>query len=335
MIQRKFTRKSVKKRKSRAKKSKKMYKNITEVCNDSLSPALIVPSPLSPYKVYYSSLRKSFVQLASQEPFSTLETGDSISFLIPNSVEFVIVFLAILHQGAIANPLNPNYTKSEVLFYCGDVKPKAILIPDDCALKNDYFEAAKELNIPLYTISLHGLTQFPKQSSKFIPRFRVKWTFKSLHKSIPSFDPVVQCRKWGTIASQSTRVSDSKSKRIISIHPDTIALFLHTSGTTGRPKLVPLTHKNILTSMSNIQMSYKLTCFDSTYLVMPLFHVHGLIGALLSTFYSGGTIILPPRFSVNAFWNDFIQFKVSNWFLNFNNSRRHGLLLFLLYIKCF
>src|SRR5262249_48078429 len=84
--------------------------------------------------------------------------------------------------------------------------------------------------------------------------------------------------------------------------PDDIALFLHTSGTTSRPKGVPLTHANLMASSRNIATHYQLTPEDTSLVVMPLFHVHGLIGATLSTFLAGGTVIVPPRFSAGAFW---------------------------------
>jgi acyl-CoA synthetase (AMP-forming)/AMP-acid ligase II len=85
-------------------------------------------------------------------------------------------------------------------------------------------------------------------------------------------------------------------------NPDDVALFLHTSGTTSKPKGVPLTHGNLMYSIANIASGYALTPADCTLLAMPLFHVHGLIGATLSTLYSGGTVVAPARFSASAFW---------------------------------
>lgn len=85
------------------------------------------------------------------------------------------------------------------------------------------------------------------------------------------------------------------------------ALVLHTSGTTGRPKAVPLSHRNLLATMHNIQRTYQLTSADKTFLVMPLFHVHGLLCGLLATLQSGGSVVIPPRFSASSFWNDVIQ----------------------------
>lgn len=83
---------------------------------------------------------------------------------------------------------------------------------------------------------------------------------------------------------------------------DDTALFLHTSGTTSRPKGVPLTHGNLLASIRNIAAHFKLSANDTSLLVMPLFHVHGLIGATLSTFFTGGTLVVPSKFSAGTFW---------------------------------
>src|SRR5262245_46156179 len=83
---------------------------------------------------------------------------------------------------------------------------------------------------------------------------------------------------------------------------DDTALFLHTSGTTSRPKGVPLTHGNLLASIRNIAAHYRRTPEDVGLVVMPLFHVHGLIGATLSPLFAGGAVVIPPRFSASAFW---------------------------------
>ena len=84
--------------------------------------------------------------------------------------------------------------------------------------------------------------------------------------------------------------------------PDDIALLLHTSGTTSRPKGVPLSHRNIVASLLNVAKSYSLSVEDKSLIVMPLFHVHGLMGAALSTLSTGGAIVVPPRFSASRFW---------------------------------
>lgn len=98
-------------------------------------------------------------------------------------------------------------------------------------------------------------------------------------------------------------------------NPDDVAMFLHTSGTTSRPKGVPLTHANLCASIGNIARTYELTSIDCSLLVMPLFHVHGLMSATLSTLATGGTVAFPPggRFSASAFWPS-AQRAGATWF---------------------
>ena len=88
--------------------------------------------------------------------------------------------------------------------------------------------------------------------------------------------------------------------------PDAIALVLHTSGTTSRPKIVPLSQRNICASASNIASSLALTSGDRCLNVMPLFHIHGLIAAVLSSLSAGASIICTPGFNALRFfaWMD-------------------------------
>ena len=95
--------------------------------------------------------------------------------------------------------------------------------------------------------------------------------------------------------------------------PEDIALVLHTSGTTSRPKRVPLTHSNLAKSVRNVVDTYQLGPEDTSLCVMPLFHVHGLVASTLATLLSGGTIVVPPRFNALNFWRLVEQYGVT-WF---------------------
>ncbi len=83
---------------------------------------------------------------------------------------------------------------------------------------------------------------------------------------------------------------------------DDIALVLHTSGTTSRPKRVPLRHRNVAASVANIVAHYQLTRTDVSLCIMPLFHVHGLVASALATLASGGTVVVPEKFAPLGFW---------------------------------
>jgi acyl-CoA synthetase (AMP-forming)/AMP-acid ligase II len=86
--------------------------------------------------------------------------------------------------------------------------------------------------------------------------------------------------------------------------PEAVALLLHTSGTTSRPKQVPIRQRNLMASARTIAATYGLGAGDTSHCVMPLFHVHGLVASTLATLVSGGTVIVPRRFSASAFWED-------------------------------
>ena len=84
---------------------------------------------------------------------------------------------------------------------------------------------------------------------------------------------------------------------------DETALVLHTSGSTGRPKRVPLSHANLSISAGNVARGYALTSEDVSLCVMPLFHVHGLVASTLATLSTGGTVVVPTKFSPLSFWS--------------------------------
>lgn len=77
--------------------------------------------------------------------------------------------------------------------------------------------------------------------------------------------------------------------------PDDVALLLHTSGTTSRPKLVPLLHRNLAATSSAIAAHYGLRPRDRAYCAMPLFHVHGLVATVFASLLAGGSVIVPRR----------------------------------------
>jgi acyl-CoA synthetase (AMP-forming)/AMP-acid ligase II len=78
--------------------------------------------------------------------------------------------------------------------------------------------------------------------------------------------------------------------------PGDIALVLHTSGTTARPKIVPLTQANVCASARHIGATLSLSPDDACLNIMPLFHIHGLIAAVLSSLAAGGAVVCTPGF---------------------------------------
>lgn len=111
--------------------------------------------------------------------------------------------------------------------------------------------------------------------------------------------------------SAATAVGPSRAREEAS--DDDIALILHTSGTTSRPKRVPLPHRNLMISARNVAETYQLSAEDVSLCVMPLFHVHGLVASTFATLLTGGTVVVPPKFNPLSFWSTVRDHRAS-WY---------------------
>lgn len=223
------------------------------------------------FDLTYSKLQHLIDHAASHLVSSGVKPGDVVALTYPNTVEFVIMFLAVIRARATAAPLNAAYTEEEFEFYLSDSESKLLLTSPQG--NQPAQSAAKKLNIT------HATTTYS--------------------------DDVI------TIST----VSEAGSVADIVNDPSDIALFLHTSGTTSRPKGVPLSQLNLAASATNIKSVYKITETDSTVIVLPLFHVHGLLAGLLSSLSAGAAVTLPAggRFSATTFWSDMIKYKAT-WY---------------------
>ena len=296
--------------------------NVSEVLSDSFSPAVILPEKddnSHAHSIYYSQLRSAVKQLQRQSPFNRLKPGTAVTFLLPNGFEFLGVFFAIVGVRGVANPLNPNYSEDEIVFYLKDVEPRVIIVLKDAANVATVMKAANKVGVPVYEVSLELVARYGQQQP-------VRTAFKRLSKLLPpsstisatnSAEAILTARPLDAHPDPLLSASEPPTTALIKAqhdhHGEDVALFLHTSGTTGRPKGVPLSHRNLLSSVANIMETYRLQPSDISYLVMPLFHVHGLIGVALATLFSGGTLVVSPKFSVSRFWKDFIAFKAT-WY---------------------
>jgi acyl-CoA synthetase (AMP-forming)/AMP-acid ligase II len=119
----------------------------------------------------------------------------------------------------------------------------------------------------------------------------------------------VQMNEQGEVSLQGV----TEKGPILEPAPDDIALVLHTSGSTGRPKRVPLRHFNLAVSAANIANAYALSSQDVSLCIMPLFHVHGLMGSAMSTLVSGGTVVVPAKFNALTFWKTVRENRVT-WY---------------------
>lgn len=262
--------------------------------------ALVIPE--TGVEVTYRDLshQVGHFQTLFQDPHSPLYDvvlrQSTVAMSMRNGLELVVAFLGATLDSKIGAPLNPNYKAEEFNFYLNDLQSKVIVVSKGTVKQEKEAEIIKSARkFGCYVIEL----EFNKD------RFRVEYEVYSpddnYHKTIfSSLNNAVFINNDPVRFPGFARSSD-------------VALILHTSGTTSKPKTVPLLHLNIVRSTYNIARTYKLSETDRSYVVMPLFHVHGLIGVLLSTFRAQGSVVVPEKFSAKKFWDQYITYK-ANWF---------------------
>ena len=112
---------------------------------------------------------------------------------------------------------------------------------------------------------------------------------------------VLEVQPLGSSEAGAISLSDGRARKRTDSQLDDAALVLHTSGTTSRPKVVPITHRRLCLSARNIAGTLELERGDRCLNVMPLFHIHGLVGALLSSLHAGASVVCTPGFHAPSF----------------------------------
>jgi acyl-CoA synthetase (AMP-forming)/AMP-acid ligase II len=161
-----------------------------------------------------------------------------------------------------AAPLNPAYRQDEFEFYLGDLGAKALIV--EVGSESPALDAAQKLGVGLITL----MPEPERGAGAF--------------------------RLCGDAGHAAARPGPAEAHDV--------ALILHTSGTTSRPKIVPLTSANIWTSAHNIAKSLELGERDRALNVMPLFHIHGLIAGLAAPLSRGGAVFCTEGFNALKFF---------------------------------
>ena len=222
-----------------------------------LAPALLAPGrPL----LTYGGLLSQLWQIGAALSAAGIGHGDRVAIVLPNGPEMAVATMATAAY-ATCGPLNPDYHEGELRFYLGDMRPKALILPEA------HVGPARTVAEALGILCLDACWADNQPAGRF---------------ELRGFD--------GSASAAVPYRGDEQ-----------LALVLHTSGTTSRPKLVPLTQRNICHSATNIASSLRLTPQDRCLNVMPLFHVHGLIGALLASFSAGASVVCVPGIEEGKF----------------------------------
>jgi acyl-CoA synthetase (AMP-forming)/AMP-acid ligase II len=169
--------------------------------------------------------------------------------------------------GVATAPLNPAYRADEFEFYLADLQAKALIVEHDST--SPAIEVAQRLGVRILDLTA------------------------------------------GTAAGDFTLRARDGASGMPAAHggpaaPDDTSMVLHTSGTTSRPKIVPLTQRNLCASAGHIARTLQFTPADRGLNIMPLFHIHGLIAGVLAPLAAGSQVFCTPGFNALKFfgWMD-------------------------------
>lgn len=202
-----------------------------------------------------------------------IQTGERVALLHPNHSDFILGYFAIIKAGAVAVPINPVYTAREVYYILEDCGACCLLTTSD-------FEP---------------LLREIKGQAAHLKEIIIKNEDQSLMQAL------------------TTRIKKMKPFAVRERAPDDPAFIFYTSGTTGRPKGVVLTHRNLIFGGANTAQNYGLQATDVTLACLPLVHIFANASPVFGSLNSGGSVIVIPRFQTEMVFEAIEKYQVT-WF---------------------
>ena len=192
-----------------------------------------------------------------------IQAGDRIATLRTNDPETVTIYFAAWLLGATVVPMNVGEDDARIAYILENSGARLV-----CGMESQRQRFA-DLKLPS---APHGL-------------------FSTAHDGLPEYASL------DSITTEPISLDD-----LPPVAPDREALIVYTSGTTGSPKGVVLDHANLLADARSISEWHGFTPNDKAMNVLPLHHVNGIIVTLMTPLYSGGSVVLNRKFSVQHFW---------------------------------
>ena len=194
--------------------------------------------------------------------------NDRVAIVLNNGPEMAACYMACA-SGVTSAPLNPAYRADEFEFYLSDLNAKALIVEQTST--SPAIEVAVKLGVRL--IDLVVAEGAPAGAFTLVPRD-------------------------GQSAGPAAHPGYAQA--------DDVSMVLHTSGTTSRPKIVPLSQRNLAASATHIRNTLQFTAADCGLNIMPLFHIHGLIAGVLAPLAAGSQVFCTPGFNALKFfgWMD-------------------------------
>lgn len=232
--------------------------------------------------------------------------GDRVILLMQNCPQWVIAYHAVLLANAVVVPVNPMNRAEELGHYIADAAAKVAIAAADLAGELGNASAALVQHQQLQLLlTVHYRDMMP--DACFAPRGGLGSWREWLEARHPA--PVLPN---GHVAQWSEAVAFEGERVKHTVAPDDIAILPYTSGTTGAPKGCIHPHATLMHNIVASSLWTQSTAENSALLVIPMFHITGMISMLLYV-YSGATIVLMPRWNRDVAGALISQWRIAQW----------------------
>ncbi|WP_110241878.1 long-chain-fatty-acid--CoA ligase [Nocardioides gilvus] len=214
-----------------------------------------------------------------------VEAGDNVALVMPNCPQNVIAFMAVLRLGATVVEHNPLYTAGELRAPFADHGARVAIVWDKVVPVVESLRADSSLE---HVIAVDLTTELPlvKRLALRLPIAKARASREQLHAPAPGATP------WKSLLAHDP--IDEAHPRPVA---DDVALMLYTSGTTGRPKGVPLRHRNLVANVVQGQawVSGMVPGRETVMVALPLFHAYGVTVSVLLGLSVAAKLVLLPK----------------------------------------
>ena len=229
--------------------------------------------------ITYANLAESISQVAAGLDARGFKKGDVFGILSPNVPEYAIAFHGVASLGGISSTVNPLYTEQEIAHQLKDSGARFMVTVPRCLAKANA-AAALATNIEEVFVFVEDGSDELLEGSGATP-------FSSLMES------------------------DGRAPEVVINPREDLVALPYSSGTTGLPKGVMLTHHNLVTNMCQMLGLNYFTEDDTLIAVLPMFHIYGLMVVLNLGLQQGATIVTMPRFELEPFLQILQDYKVT------------------------
>ena len=251
----------------------------------------------------YRELHEQVERLAAHLRQQGVEDGDRVILFMQNCPQWAVAHYAILRANAVVVPVNPMNRPDELVHYITDPDARvAICAADLAADLHQANEAVPEAQRLRHVVVSHYSDGFGAAAE--IPPAWGAWL--GTRHAAPAFSS-------GTVSDWTTALACQGAAPAHNRGPDDLAVLPYTSGTTGLPKGCMHPHRTIMHNAVGATLWSNSTCENIGLLVVPMFHITGMVAGMHAAVYIGATMVLMPRWDRELAGRLISRWRVTHW----------------------